>query len=187
MNIKQLCLAVLHVGEASGYEIRKALADDLASFQEVSFGALYPALKKLVDEGLATRRTVVQQGVPDKNVYEITPLGRSHFIDAVATATPTYHVRSNFLMQLIFADEIGPERLREIMLERLADFESRIEKVAAFAESDCCSRDARERMSRFCYSSLMAQRDALRDEIARLDNTLSPLPNHIDGTHSCAG
>lgn len=187
MNIKQLCLAVLHVGEASGYEIRKALADDLASFQEVSFGALYPALRKLVEEGLATSRTVSQTGSPDKKVYEITELGRSRFINSLASAPATHQVRSTFILQLLFADELSPERLREIMEERLADFEHELEKVAAFVASDCFSLEARERVSRFCCGALSAHCQTLRAEIDRLDHHIDNPNNRTNGPVPCAG
>jgi len=187
LNIKQLCLAVLHVGDASGYEIRKALADDLASFQEVSFGALYPALRKLVEEGLATSRTVSQTGVPDKKVYEITELGRSQFIKTLSDAPATHQVRSTFIMQLLFAEELGPERLRDIMLERLTEFENELEKVAAFAASDCFSLETRERVSRFCCGALSAHCQTLRNEIAELESPNDTPNNRTSGPVQCAG
>ncbi|MEM9601298.1 MAG: PadR family transcriptional regulator [Pseudomonadota bacterium] len=188
MNIKHLCLAVLHVGDASGYEIRKVLAEELANFQEVSFGALYPALRKLVDEGLATNRTVAQSGVPDKKVYAITDAGRAQFIDTLSEAPANHQIRSTFLMQLVFADVLAPERLRALMQERLDAFERDLAKIDEFVDcSDQFSRESRERVARFCSGALRTHCATLRDEIARLDSPENTPHNRPDGPVSCAG
>ncbi|MEM6985853.1 MAG: PadR family transcriptional regulator [Pseudomonadota bacterium] len=187
MNIKHLCLAVLHVSDASGYEIRKTLAEELANFQEVSFGALYPALKKLVDEGLATSRTVVQTGVPDKKVYAITDAGREQFIETLSAAPATHQIRSTFLMQLVFADVLQPSRLRELMQERLSAFEHDLEKIEEFVCSDQFSRKSRERVARFCSRALRTHCNTLRDEISRIDAEDDSPNNRPDGSVQCAG
>lgn len=187
LNIKHLCLAVLNVGDASGYEIRRTLAEEFANFQEVSFGALYPALKKLVDEGLATYHDVVQTGVPDKKVYAITRAGRRHFIEALSEAPPTHQVRSTFLLQLVFADSLPPDRLRALMAERLSEFERDLEKMEEFVRCDQFSKASRERVARFCSNALRAHCTTLRDELARLDTPTDTPPNQTNGSLPCAG
>ncbi|MCZ6511637.1 MAG: PadR family transcriptional regulator, partial [Alphaproteobacteria bacterium] len=49
MDTKTLCLGVLTHGDASGYEIKKALEDGpFGHIQEIGFGSIYPALAKLL-------------------------------------------------------------------------------------------------------------------------------------------
>ena len=48
MNVRTLCLGILSVGEASGYEIKKDIEEGMFShFIDASFGSIYPALTQL--------------------------------------------------------------------------------------------------------------------------------------------
>ena len=61
MNVRTLCLGILSVGEASGYEIKKEIEEGLFShFIDASFGSIYPALTQLNAEGLVTLRAEEQ-------------------------------------------------------------------------------------------------------------------------------
>ena len=76
MNVRTLCLGILSLQEASGYEIKKDVEDGLFShFIDASFGSIYPALTQLAAEGYVTVREEEQTGKPDKKVYAITDSG----------------------------------------------------------------------------------------------------------------
>ena len=78
MDVRSLCLGILSLGDASGYEIKKAFEDGaLSHIHAASFGSIYPALNALVDGGLAVVREVEQEKRPDKRVYSITPAGQT--------------------------------------------------------------------------------------------------------------
>jgi DNA-binding PadR family transcriptional regulator len=52
-DVRTLCLGILSIGEATGYEIKKALEEGpFGHVLEASFGAIYPALGRLTEEGL---------------------------------------------------------------------------------------------------------------------------------------
>ncbi|GEQ96922.1 hypothetical protein JCM17844_05590 [Iodidimonas gelatinilytica] len=54
MDVRTLCLGILALGDASGYEIKKMVAEGSFSFfSEASYGSIYPALTKLTDEALS--------------------------------------------------------------------------------------------------------------------------------------
>ena len=77
MDIKTLCLGILSLGDATGYEIKKMVAEGSFSFfSEASYGSIYPALGKLMEEGLVTCRAMAQDKRPDKKVYSLTESGR---------------------------------------------------------------------------------------------------------------
>ena len=77
MDIKTLCLGILSLGDATGYEIKKIGAEGSFSFfSEASYGSIYPALGKLMEEGLVTCRAMAQDKRPDKKVYSLTESGR---------------------------------------------------------------------------------------------------------------
>ena len=53
MNIRTLCLGILQFEDATGYEINKLVADGRFShFIEASYGSIYPALTKMMQEEL---------------------------------------------------------------------------------------------------------------------------------------
>ena len=55
MDVRTLCLGILSLGDATGYEIKKLVAEGSFSFfSEASYGSIYPALTKLTDEGLVS-------------------------------------------------------------------------------------------------------------------------------------
>jgi len=119
MDIRTLCLGLLTLRDASGYEIKKSFENDLSDFYEASFGSIYPALSKLTAEGLLTCTAQPQEKRPDKKVYRITPAGRLAFLDALAKPPGRDHVRSDFLATMLFADLLPARHLAQLIDERL--------------------------------------------------------------------
>ncbi|HMC36319.1 MAG TPA: PadR family transcriptional regulator, partial [Actinomycetota bacterium] len=58
-----------------GYQLKKRLADTLGSFWQVSYGSLYPALKRLQRQGAVEMVFPKEDVGRRKNVYRITPAG----------------------------------------------------------------------------------------------------------------
>lgn len=128
MDVKTLCLGVLSRGESTGYEIRKQFEEGpFAHFQDAGYGSIYPALKKLTDEGLVRGVDQPQAGRPDRKVYRITPLGRQALYDAVNGPLATDKYRSDFLFMLCFADLVSPGELDRRIDERIAHHRSMLE------------------------------------------------------------
>ena len=74
MNVRTLCLGILSLHEATGYEIRKMVEEGTFShFIDASYGSIYPALAQLLKEGLVSVRTETAETVrPPRKVYTIT-------------------------------------------------------------------------------------------------------------------
>jgi PadR family transcriptional regulator, regulatory protein AphA len=73
---KYAVLGLLTYSPLSGYDVRRIYAQSLGNFWSESYGAIYPILRRLEEEGLATREVVRTSGRPDRNVFTITDLGR---------------------------------------------------------------------------------------------------------------
>ena len=130
MDTKALCLAVLVRGDATGYEIRKAIERGvLGHIQDASFSAIYPALKRLKQQDLVTRTGVAQMGRPAKRIYSITPLGRMALADALMAEPEPDRLRSDFLFQMLFAQLLPAHRLETIIEERLEYLRQHIDKI----------------------------------------------------------
>ncbi len=103
MNIRSLCLAILSMGDASGYEINKLFQGPFSHIYEASFGSIYPALGKLTEDRLVTCTAMAQEKKPDKKVYRLTQAGRAALMDELAIMPGADRVRSDFLIVMMFA------------------------------------------------------------------------------------
>ena len=139
MDTRTLCLGALTLGDATGYEIKRRFEDTFGYFMDVSYSAVYPALAELHREGLVTCTVVEQETRPDKKVYRVTEAGRRVFLDALVTEPARHRVRSEFMLLIFFAHLLPVWRLREVLDERLADFE----KLIALAEGCLAGEDGR--------------------------------------------
>ena len=111
-------LGLLHDAPMHGYELRKQLAGVLGPFRALSYGTLYPALKKLVDAGW------ISEAHPDGDagartsrrgriVYQLTAAGKEHFETLVRDAGPaTWEDESFGVRFAFFARTSGDVRLR---------------------------------------------------------------------------
>jgi len=130
MDVRTICLGLLSVADRSGYEIKKLLEDGpLGHFVEASFGSIYPALTRMTEEGLVQFRTEEQDGRPDKKTYSITEPGRALFRETLEGVIAPDRHRSDFLFVLMFADELSPNRMTEVINERVAYYQENIDGI----------------------------------------------------------
>ncbi len=137
MDARTACLAVLARRTASGYEIKKAFEDGPYShIQDVGFGSIYPALKKLQAEQLIT--VVPQEGEQrlGKRIFAITDTGRMAFMDRLGASMAPDKVRSDFLFRLLFADLLSAADLEVLIDQRVAHLR------AAVAQAEECRAGA---------------------------------------------
>jgi len=120
MNVRTRCLAVLSLGDATGYEIKKRLEGPLHYIHEASFGSIYPALTRLTTEGLVTCTELNQTKRPDKKVYALTQAGKVALLDELTAEIPeTDRVRSDFLVMMHFAHLLPPAFVEQVIEKRL--------------------------------------------------------------------
>lgn len=127
-----LCLGILSLGDASGYEIKKMVAEGSFSFfSEASYGSIYPALTRLTEEGLVTCHEMAQEKRPDKKVYSLTEAGRAELTRALQRDPGPDRNRSEFLAALLFAEAVDPSRIVPLVEERVALHESKVAELEA--------------------------------------------------------
>lgn len=123
MDTKTLCLAVLSMGDASGYEIRKRVEEVFSRFMDVAPSGIYAALKHLDQEGLVSARVVPQEGRPNKTVYALLEPGREALTASLRASEGRHRIRSELVTLLMFADLLPPEKLRDVLAHRIAELE----------------------------------------------------------------
>ena len=130
MDTKILCLGALTMGAATGYEIRKICEEGpFAHFHASSFGSIYPALNKLLEEGLVVCTQHAQDGRPDKKVYALTEAGRAVFLEALSQPLAPDRRRSDYTFALFFGHMLEPGRVQELLDSYLKSFHTRAECI----------------------------------------------------------
>ncbi len=129
MDVKTLCLGLLTVHEACGYDLKKTFESSFKHFFPAGYGSIYPALADLADAGLVKCREIPQVGKPDRKVYRITKSGEQAFISALNQTDPQHKLRSEFLAIIYFADRIEEQRLTDLLDDRIKQLRETIKLI----------------------------------------------------------
>lgn len=128
--VSTLCLAILHKGEATGYEIKKeSVEGDYRYFIDASYGSIYPALARLAADGYVTVREETQSGRPSRKIYAITDAGRAALLDALSMPPGPDVFRARFLLVAKFVNELPPEVIERAIEERRRHLQDEIDHL----------------------------------------------------------
>jgi DNA-binding PadR family transcriptional regulator len=137
-------LGLLHENPMHGYELRKQLNITLGWGRVLSYGSLYPALKKMLKAGWITEHvTAPEAGVGvsrrQRIVYELTPAGDERFAKVMSEAGPSTWEDDNFDVRFAFFGRTD----REIRLRILEGRRTRLEeRLARFQHELSASQEA---------------------------------------------
>ena len=126
-------LGFLSWGPLSGYGLRKVIDGSVSNFWTESYGRIYPMLKELEEEGLATSVEASTPGGRPTKTYSITDAGQRELAiwlgDDEIGPMPR---RNEMLLKLFFAarvEGLEPERIVEAFRE------SKLEELERYAET----------------------------------------------------
>ncbi len=102
MNIQDVILGFLCEKPMSGYDIKQMMEKSVSYFFDATFGAIYPALRKMEKEGLVEKQVIQQEGKPNKNLFVITESGREQFQKYLNSPINPTVTRSDILIRLFF-------------------------------------------------------------------------------------
>jgi DNA-binding PadR family transcriptional regulator len=141
-------LGLLKERSMHGYELKKRLSDTLGPLFPVSYGALYPTLKRLKTAGAVEEVFPKTEVRRRKNVYRVTDEGERRFASLVesfggregAVDDNGFRVRLAFFRYMKPETRLGVlERRRAALTERLAELTHRLssyrERVDAYTLS----------------------------------------------------
>jgi DNA-binding PadR family transcriptional regulator len=152
----------------SGYDVRQFLENLSWLIGSPSFGSLYPALRRLVQDGLATVEVTVRETKPPKKVYHITEAGRSTLQEWLDQPTTPGSLKA-FAMRLILASNLSRPGLIAHLRQRRTAVAGHEARLAGVAKTLDAARDAGQHLA-LDYALAVA-----RAETAWLDSTLERL------------
>ena len=111
-------LGLLHDRPRHGYELKRALGD--LGFWQVSFGSLYPALRRLEKQGLIE----AAKGEGRRKSYRMTETGRVRFGELLTEADDGSD--REFQLRLAFFDYLEPQRRLGVLEDRRTALQDRL-------------------------------------------------------------
>jgi DNA-binding PadR family transcriptional regulator len=118
----EVLLGLLTVEPMSGYDLGQAIRASIGHFWNESYGQIYPNLKKLAAGGFVTAKAERQKGKPDRQVYSVTPKGRTRLAKWLAVEPQPEIPRNELLLKLFFGVQASPQALMGYV-ERMAERE----------------------------------------------------------------
>lgn len=144
MSLRHAILGILAIEPMSGYDLKKVIDQSVAHFWQADQSQVYRTLATLVSEGLATRRTVLQDDRPNMHVHTATGLGLAELDDWLTSPLPTPVLREPFLARLFFAGRLPREDVLRLLAERRRVVEealAALEAVAADVAAEASTPD----------------------------------------------
>lgn len=145
MDVQSVLLGFLMRKSMTGYDLKKAFSLSFSFFSGLSYGSIYPALKKMEGQGLISKQVEIQDGAPNRKVYTITESGKKSFLEALKGPFAPEHPKNSFLMRLFFFAHLSPEERRAIALKQLHS----VEQMSA--QLDAARPEIAARADRFQY------------------------------------
>ena len=114
-----------------GYELRKRLNLMLGWGRVLSYGSLYPALKKMLRANLITevKTTTTSTSRRPRIVYEVTPAGNEQFQRLMSEVGPTAWEDDNFDIRFAFFSSTDMEIRLRVLEGRRSRLQERLARV----------------------------------------------------------
>jgi DNA-binding PadR family transcriptional regulator len=162
-------LGLLKERPMHGYELRKQLAQRLGLFWTVSFGSLYPTLKKLERRGVVEK---VPGGGDDrrrrKQEYRITAAGEDDFLALLGELDSGANEEEKFSLRLTFFRYLRPEIRLRLLERRRSYLEDRLTQGQRALQ-----RAVRLRADTYTVALMRHGVNGLRNDISWLDELIA--------------
>jgi len=161
-------LGLLKERSMHGYQLSKRLTDSLGGFWRVSYGSLYPSLRRLERQGAVEQIFDKQEVGRRKNVYRITEKGEELFRRLLEEAGAESSSEDNrFRVRLAFFKYLAPDTRIRLLERRRAYLEERLSTITASLTA------TRERFDTYTLSLMRHGRESTEQDIAWLNGLIA--------------
>lgn len=178
-------LGLLKERSMHGYELRKQLGAMLGPFWQVSWGSLYPTLRRLAKEGAVEKvpepkrtrstRTLTRRNTTDrsnltsgrrKTEYRITPAGEQMFLTMLEETAANVDAE-HFTLKLAFFRYLQPEARVALLERRRAYLQDKLQQFKTNL------KDYRERIDSYSLSLQRHGMAATESDIAWIEELIN--------------
>ena len=154
MALSHAILSALMNQPCSGYDLAKQFDVSVGYFWTASHQQIYRELNKLEEKALLTSTAIVQEGRPDKKLYEVTVAGQEALKDWMAQPASLPPIKDDLLVKLFSGYLIPPDQIKAV-LEKARDEHQAMLEIYRQIESDFFSNPEEMTLSaRFQYLTL---------------------------------
>lgn len=135
--LEMAVLGLLHESPLHGYELRKRLNLLLGWTRLLSYGSLYPALKRMLRDGVINEVTnPASVSMRQRITYQITPKGREAFATEVTDDGPSAWEDEGFNMRFAFFSRTDADVRLRILEGRRSRLQERLDRQRHAAGGD---------------------------------------------------
>jgi DNA-binding PadR family transcriptional regulator len=162
-------LGLLKERPMHGYQLSRELTEQLGGLWKVSYGSLYPTLKRLEREGAVEQVPGTSAGTGRKRlVYRITASGEQLFLKLLEEPpSDTQAEDARFRIRLAFFRYLPPETRIRLLERRRATLEDRLSTIKDSLHT------TRERVDTYTLSLMEHGRSATESDIAWLEGLIA--------------
>ena len=124
-------LGLLTLKPMSGYDLKMFVDEAIRFFWNLSYGTIYPMLKRMENEGLVLRKNVSRENRPERSVFRLTGKGRRVLSKWHEGDVELPQVNDEILLRLFVGHDVPAEknielvnRYRDKLRDRIRHYES---------------------------------------------------------------
>ncbi|MBW2298533.1 MAG: PadR family transcriptional regulator [Deltaproteobacteria bacterium] len=172
MNIKTIILGFLMHKRMTGYALKNLFSISFSFFSGLSFGSIYPALKKMEQQGLISMQFEIQENAPNKKVYSITAAGKQKFHSLLKDPMQLERTKDDFLSRLFFFAHLEREDRLELAGNYMKSIVAEKEQLEAARPE---IEDLADPFQKECFLFGVRMIDALSKNVAKTLEALKRL------------
>ncbi len=116
MSLKYALLGFLAESPKYGYEIKQKFEGALGNVWSVSYGQLYPTLRRLSELEWVTKKTAPGKKAAEKNIYSLAAKGRKKLDEwLLRPLRSNYKVKDEFTLKFLFFNKLPRETVLEYL------------------------------------------------------------------------
>lgn len=179
-NTSYVILGMLRKGPKSGYEIKAKADVSTRFFWAISYGQIYPELKRLEEAGLIEGEADADSG-RQRRVFSMTPLGEQALHEWLTRPGELHsELRHEGVLRFFFADALDHEERVELLHSIRAKHERLREELAAIRPA--AARD--EPLALLTLETGIAYQEFFVDLCDRLERRLAEIQTESTATGS---
>ncbi len=113
MPLSHVLLGLLADQPRTGYDLERAMREELDSVWRAEYSQIYPTLARLRRAGLVLLRVLGPRKGPRRNLYRTTAAGRRELKRWVASLPAALREKDEVLARLAFLEALAPAERRE--------------------------------------------------------------------------
>lgn len=160
-------LGLLKEQPMHGYQLSRELGESLGGFWRVSYGSLYPTLRRLERAGAVEASVDPAERGRRKTTYHVTEKGETLFFELLQeTPHDNSSEDTRFRVRLAFFKYLPPETRIRLLERRRASLEDRLSTIKNSL------RTTRERVDTYTLALMQHAQAATESDIAWLDGLI---------------